>query len=84
MLITTYNWSLAKLSHAQPAEKAYRANSLAISGNDGDVCAALAVEGFSDGAEERLLVYRDCFDRSPKWRTGSGREGALLDWAALG
>ena len=73
------------LVHSAPKQKSYQSNSVAVSGNDGYVCATLAVEGLSDGTEERLLVHSDYFGRSGiEGRAGSGREGALLDWTALG
>lgn len=81
-----YTPSLLKiLMHSAKGAEAYRRNPNAVCAcsDDGNVLAALTVEGLGDGRDERHLVDCDCFGR-PGWcegRAGSGGgEGAVLDW----
>ena len=84
MVSIGYTRSLANTCTSSKKAKAYKSNSVAVSGNDSYVCAALAVEGLSGGTSEWLFVHSNCFGRTIEGRTGSGGEGTLLDWTALG
>ena len=53
-------------------------------GDDGHVCASLAVYGLGDGLGVRVLVHGDCLDASgdARGRTGGGGVGARLECTA--